>query len=111
MRTYLGDMYTVLRELEDINNLGCGGDDDHLTGAAGAPPPGTELPAAPTPNVVGTASTTAASKEDDSIPGWGVAVIVIVSLMSLALCSLVTVMVTKERAGSPLFSKMMQDSV
>jgi hypothetical protein len=92
MRTYLGDMYTVLRELEDINNLGCGGDDDHLTGA------------------VGTASTTAASKED-SIPGWGVAVIVIVSVMSLALCSLVAVMVTKERAGSPLFSKMMQDSV
>jgi len=89
MRTYLGDMYTVFREMADINNLGCGGDDDHITGTLAA----------------------ARSSASDDVPGWGIAVIVIVVLLVLSLCGLVCCMVAKERAGSPMFSRMMPDSV
>jgi hypothetical protein len=88
MRSYLGEMYTVFREMSDINNLGCGGDDDHITG---------------------TLEVRKSSSND--VPGWGIAVIVIVVLLVLALCGLVCCMVAKERAGSPMFSKMMPDSV
>ena len=89
MRTYLGQMYTVFREMTDINNMGCGGDDDHITGTVAAK----------------------ASNSSNDVPGWGIAVIVIVVLLVLALCGLVCCMVAKERAGSPMFSKMMADSV
>jgi len=88
MRTYLGEMYTVFREMEDLNNLGCGGTDDHLTGQA-----------------------VVARSSSDDIPGWGVAVIVLVTLVIMAMCGLVCCMVAKERAGSPMFSKMMADTV
>jgi len=47
----------------------------------------------------------ASSSGDDSddLPGWGVAVFVILGLMSLAFCVIVALLICKEKQGSPVF--------
>jgi len=85
MRNYLGDMYEVFKELEEVADVPCTGTND--------------------PNIM-----YVKSSSSSKVPAWGIAVFVLMTVVLLGVSVLVVCMIRREKAGTPMFYSHMGET-